>query len=453
MPIFGGEKPFTSVTVKVNQLCMPNRNSDLDDDSMEVYLDQLISLIKLQSTGASEAARAIRKKIKYGNSPEEMLRALNLLELLMLNAGPKIGPVIAQDDKLVELLRGVVSGNATTGAGAVYNGMVVRRFRNLAMGWKSEFNGLDGYKPLASLWKSVPQKAKSRTRPQESVESEYLDHTDSNRRAPAPPRPKTTSPYTVQQQSQTFAEKSQKANQHRGFLGKRSEKPRKGLRIGKYADEKYKIPQINYKVEAPKIRETIANCHTHTTALDNILLTLPETESPLDNERAAAEFEKCRKIRHRVLRYLQFVGAGQITNKSSEVAKLDEEFLGALIVANDQLVSLFTKFDRLCGYTDGNPAAYHDESDSSGESYYSESDDESVTEQLHQLHVQESSLRQARALHLSPQADATPEPDSTPEPESTPEPVVYARPPAFRRDTSVSVGTAGSDPFGDKNAT
>lgn len=406
MPLFG-EKPFTSITVKVNQLCTPNRNEDLADDTIEPYLDDLLALIKLQPLGAVETARAIRKKIKYGNTPEELLLALNLLELLVLNAGQKIGRTLASDDKLVDLLRQILSGLARSGLGAGYSASVEKKVRDLAIGWRSEFSDLDGYKPMASLWKLIPKKG---LRSRSGLERrDRADPPFEGVRSP-PPRPTAASPY-----------------------GKAAKKKKRSKR---YADEQYKIPQINYRVEAPKIRTAIADCYTHTTALDNALIALAPGTSPLDDPKAAGEFERCRKIRRSVLRYLQFVGVGDPSTKSSEVQALDDEFLGSLIVANEQLVATFQKFDAACGYTPANPAPAYDDNESEDSYYTSESDDD-VTDELANLHVGESSLRLQEAVAPPPPAPASP----------LREPV---RPLVARVDTNAS--TESGDPFGDSHA-
>ena len=444
MPIFG-EKPFTSITVKVNQLCTPNRNTDLEDDSIELYVDDLISLIKLQNLGAVEAARAIRKKIKYGNTPLELVLALNLLELLVLNAGTKIGQTIASDDKLTELLKGVASGQARLGLGGPYDGLVVRRARELAFGWRSEFKDLSGYANFANLYKSVPRpkahghlRQASMQRPDSeaggadsgSHESLESGSRDLGRKSPAPPRPSTMSPYAMQL-----------------YLNK--EKPKKKAKGRKkkgivYADEQYQIPQINYKVEGPKIRTTIAECHTHTTALENALLVLGKG-NPLDDKKASAEFEKCRKIRRKVLRYLQYVGAGDSSHKTPEVVALDEEFLGSLIVANDQLVSAFTRFDEMCGYTPENPAEYHqqdrDESDSEESYYSSDSEEDSLAERVDDMKIHEASSR-LEAVTAEPKRLA--ENSGEVRQNRTP-----ARPKQVRQNTAETTDSA--DPFGDKN--
>lgn len=403
MPIFG-EKPYTSVTVKVNQLCTVDRNQDLEDDSIELYIDDLLHLIKLQPSGTSEAARAIRKKIKYGNSVDEQLLALNMLEILVLNAGPKIGKALANDYKLVQQLQSILSGLGRTGAGGGYSKPVSKKIANMAIGWKLELKDIDGYSGLASLWKLIPgMKSHSRLRSRAHTEpfEEIVEDSSSRLLSPParptsppprksrpprptsprpdysspPPRPTTRSPYSGTDKPRR-KDKSTK---------KKGNKPRRS----RYADPLYKIPQINYKVEAPKIRATISDSQKYMTALQNLLALLPPGEDPSQDKKIVHQFEKCKKTRRAVLRYLQYVGAGNPLEKSQEVLEMDEEFLGILIAANEQLVDAFRKYDKACGYTDEAPnpnlAQPDDGFSESEESYYSSTSSEGEDDHVEDL--------------------------------------------------------------------
>ncbi|KAG2733091.1 hypothetical protein G9P44_004081 [Scheffersomyces stipitis] len=493
MPIFG-EKPYTSISVKINQLAS-NKNDDIDD-SIELYLSDLLELIKLQpNSGAVEAARAVRKKIKYGDTVQEQLRALSILELLVLNGGKNVGPTLARDDKLIDVLKGILSGNGKTGTGLSYDKEIFDQVRALAIGWKSELAELDGYKYLASLWQFVPKKSKSRrntvghkspdynhsSRNDDEFEDSNGSNSNVNRgsnrgsrryeeddfddnynsdeysgssrnrahsrpqspplsssprtpRSP-PPRPRVASPYSESNSKKDKKDKKDK-----------KKKKRKGI---VYADEQFEIPQINYKIEAPRIRTLIADCYTHTTALSNSLLTLPADISPHDDDKAMKEFDKCRSIRRKVLRYLQYVGAGDDGNKSKEVLALDEEFLGSLINSNEQLVEVFKKFDLKCGYSAANPAPNYDQrdidngvSESSDESYYSsesesEPEEESISERLQKATIEGPSSRAK-----SPPPPRPVKPSALQRPHSKPKQLAKTE----------STDTLEADPFGDTHA-
>lgn len=480
MPIFN-DHPYTSITIKIDQLSKPHQNDEIDN-TLELYVSDLLHLIKIQpSTGASEAARAIRKRIKYGDSVEELIRALNILELLILNSGSKIGPVIARDDKLLDVLKGVINGSGKTGVGLSYDPEVRKRASQLAVGWKSELQDLDGYKYMASLWKYIPRAKKSThggshsrshsrsqsgnfsNDPEEvfsgsdvirspSPSSPAMQNTRDHRKDLAPPRPTSPKPTS----SSGFKNSRTKPSKDKSKKSRRK-KTRNGI---VYADEQYKIPQINYKVEAPKIRNTIAECHTHTTTLGNLLISLPSSISLLDDAKVSHEFNKCKSIRRKVLKYLQFVGAGDPEEKKPEVLKMDEEFLGSLIVANEQLVEVFKKYDFLAGYTDENPAPNYSE-ESSEESYYTDesSDEESrdpqvyddeadlVADHVGSMRLNEGSSSSANTGTVPTAASKSPPP---PRP-SKPANLLSPHKTLQRTDTNATTGTASSDPFGDGN--
>ncbi|RCK55353.1 LAS seventeen-binding protein 5 [Candida viswanathii] len=454
MPLFS-DHAYTSITIKINQLSDPNQNDEIDD-SVELYISDLIDLIKIQpNSGATEAARAVRKKIKYGDTKYVQLRALQILELLVLNGGLSIGPVIARDDKLLDVLKGIISGHGKTGDGVGYDRRVQKRVINMAIGWKTELQDLDGYKYMQGLYKTIPKlkkgSAHSRCARDHDFDDEGFDDEElsdpygdqdnyngsrlreesssprdspPNRRSP-PPRPKSKSPYVNKKDDKT--DKKKKKKKKKGVV---------------YADEEFEIPQINYKIEAPKIRELIASCYTHTTTLNNLLLQLPADESPLDNDKTLEEFAKCKKIRRKVLNYLQYVGAGIASEKTSEVAQLDEEFLGSLIGANEQLVEVFKKFDFKAGYTKENPAPNYDEESDSDESYYTSDTDEEEEEE----EPEEKISQRLQETRLSQKSPPPPRPSK---PATLQQAAPRPRPKLDKMETSESID---GDPFGDRNA-
>lgn len=407
MPLFGA-KPETSITVKVNQLCRRRQNADLEDDSMEVFLDDLVHLIKLQrDAGATECARAVRKVIKYG-SVEEQLDALQLLELLLMNLGPRIGPVVASDTKLVDVLKGILTGQGKTGTLTAYDRRVRLRARAMALEWRLEFQDMDGYKYMALLWKFAGRARSNPATPQMDNELAFSDRFSpgeqfysprlyllprdehEEKRLP-PPRPTTKLPYSQ-------AEAKKKA---------RKEKKKRHV-----LDGQYKVRQINYKVEGPRIRDTIASAYTHALALKLALLQLRAGQDPFDNGQVVAEFEKCKKVRRLVLKYLQYVGVGDGEGRLQEWRDMDSEFLGTLIMANEHLVTTFKQFDRACGYNLDNAPSYNEPL--SDESFYeSTSLDELVhLDQLkldHKGQTEDLSDRLQLAVKAKPAKPAKPE--------------------------------------------
>lgn len=462
------DRPYTSITVKVDQLVQSSGEDDDTEFSMELYLSELIHLIEVQPhSGSVEAARAIRKKVKYGLSVKEQLRALSLLELMVLNSGQKIGSAIASDEKLAEVLRGIIKGSGRTGSGGSYDPRVRRKVSSLAVGWKEELEGLSGYHALGVLWKTLPKTRKLHSRVSsassnvfdsslDDVSARDLDlslapDTPLQRKKSPPPRPSTRSPYAVNSPNENEGSSKKKL--------RRKKRSRKYLN----ADELYKIPKINYDVEAPKIRLVIADCHTHTAMLQNMLLTLPLDSDPFDDRKIMLEFDKCKSIRRKVLRYLQFVGAGDELTKSTKTKILDEEFLGSLILANEQLVEVFHKFDLACDSSgqqrpQDNP---NDELSESESSYYTdETSDEDLSEVDEVSKVgSDSAMRGIDELTLGPvnEDNKGEKPSKTlggklPPPRPLKEKPLLQKEPGHkllsRQETNNSTS---SDPFGDKN--
>lgn len=375
MPFFS-ERQYSSITVKIKQLAQEDERR-----GMESHIAGLIELIKIQPTsGPLEAARAIRKCIKYGKSTSEQLRGLEILEMLILNAGNTIAPQLARDDKLLTVLASIIDGSGRTGEGAKYNQKVRTRVVIMAQNWNTAFQDEKGYLRLTSLYR--PSKQSQNLSPKlysqsasfsnsSEDNSEVLSKGASSSRKRPPPRPTTTSPYSQSSRPQQSWKLNELARKEKGDKKKRKKKT---MRVGGtlYADPQYEIPQINYTKEEPRIREVISDSHTHGTALRNMLILLTLDLPPLDDPKVAHEFEKCRSLRRKVLRYLQFVGAGDLSKKRQSVLEKDEQFLGALLGANEFLVEVFKQFDLRSGVPVEDDVAADDSDDL--ESYYTESD-------------------------------------------------------------------------------
>jgi hypothetical protein len=82
MSALSGEKPHSSITDWIEVL-----SSDRYDEASLDGIPELVDSINLQGQqGTTEAARAIRKKLKYGNTHRQ-IRALVILRALTDNAG------------------------------------------------------------------------------------------------------------------------------------------------------------------------------------------------------------------------------------------------------------------------------------------------------------------------------------------------------------------------------
>jgi hypothetical protein len=107
-------------------------------------IPDLVEVIKLQATGPGEAARALRKKLKYGNVHRQ-LRALTLLDGLIQNAGSRFQRTFA-DEPLLERLRVCATSELS-------DKEVRERCKVLFAGWAREYKKTPGLERIAALYK------------------------------------------------------------------------------------------------------------------------------------------------------------------------------------------------------------------------------------------------------------------------------------------------------------
>jgi hypothetical protein len=136
------KKPYSAVTVTIERLT--SEAVPVDDVS---GIPDLVEVVNLQDTGPSEAARAIRKKLKYGNLHRQ-LRALTLLDGLIQNAGPRFQRTFA-DEALLERLR-------FCGTADLSDPEVKKKCSELFRGWAVEYKNVRGMERVANLYKVNP---------------------------------------------------------------------------------------------------------------------------------------------------------------------------------------------------------------------------------------------------------------------------------------------------------
>lgn len=107
-------------------------------------IPDLVEVIKLQATGPTEAARAIRKKLKYSNVHRQ-IRALVILDGLIQNAGPRFQSTFA-DEMLLERLR-------VCGTSDLSDPLVREKCKVLFRSWAAEYKNTPGLSQIAHLYK------------------------------------------------------------------------------------------------------------------------------------------------------------------------------------------------------------------------------------------------------------------------------------------------------------
>ncbi|CAI4056449.1 Lsb5p SKDI_03G0370 [Saccharomyces kudriavzevii IFO 1802] len=292
---FLSDHPRTAITETIFRIVSSR------DYTLEVELAPLIQLIKADrndynyTVNQEEAARALRKKIKYGNRLQQS-RTLDLLDLF-ISQGVKF-TVMYNDDKLLQRLKGMATNSECSGSGEKYEPRIIKKCAAYAISWSNYItqNGLENARAYAGLYQMG-----------ELVKQKYSKSKGSRRGGGG--RAGGRSNFMDDSADDTLYQSSSLTS----------------------ADRLYRIPQINLNKEAPKIRLIISDALASAVSLQNSLIGLPRGKCSTDDEEATSKFIQARAIRRKVLRYLQFVTEG--------------EFLGSLIHANDELVAALTAYD------------------------------------------------------------------------------------------------------------
>ncbi|KAI5287980.1 putative actin patch assembly and actin polymerization protein [Ascosphaera aggregata] len=350
-------KPYTAVTVQIDNLT--SEAYEVDDSTGIV---DLIEAIRIQSSGPTEAARALRKKLyvpvtplfsfsksshhiyltskdartigsnadrksssnsKYGDIHRQ-LRALTLLDLLIQNAGPQFTSKFA-DEPLLERLR--IAGSDITS-----DPQVKQKCKVLFAQW-STLRNVPGMARVAALYSQLPRKQKpiQERKNQSKVlrETEYnpdAHRSDYGHQQPVSGR---RSPSTIvgpkHHSPDSGGHKSKKDRKHKhshSISSPHSTSPAHSRRSSTSA------PSVTH------VRETLANARIAADGLMNALrLVNRERESVSENAEVIRRFNECKTYRRQILKYIHGIN--------------DEDYLGSLLTANEELVNALMSFEVL----------------------------------------------------------------------------------------------------------
>lgn len=429
--MFSQKKPYSAVTVTVERLT----SEQFEEDDLSGIPD-LVEVIKLQSSGPAEAARAIRKKLKYGNVHRQ-LRALTLLDGLIQNAGPRFQRTFA-DEPLLERLR-------VCGTSDLSDSEVKKKCSELFRSWATEYKSTPGMERIAVLYKQLPRRKQVVTQERSKVIREtddpFRDSEDEEEKSTQPSSPPQASssskppPVTYPQPTGTVQSFSHVKSQqkHSSFFSSSSKDKKKDK--GK---NKTKTRPFNLAAEKDAMTLAIAESSIAATNLTNALQSINrEKERISDNAIAVERFEACKKLRRKILRYVHHVE--------------DEQWLGGLLHANDELVMALMTFEQLDRSIDAD----------------SDSEDE-IAEQAHLYRMATEKGKQSMSPNspssptsemagLSIQPSPPPRPTPPPRPSAMSKPsMVHRSPPRLQPvqdDDDVSEEEADeNDPFADRNA-
>lgn len=263
-------------------------------------IPDLVEVIKLQASGPAEAARALRKKLKYG-SAHRQIRALVLLDGLIQNAGPRFQRTFV-DEPLLERLR-------VCGTSGLSDPDVRKKCSELFRSWAVEYKSTPGLERIADLYKEIPRRKQVVTQDKSKVlrETEQNPFHDSEdeaeqRRvqaaAQSKPQASTSRPPPTIAPVSTSHGRSQSGSSSSFFSSSKDKKKK---------DKNGKTVRRPFNLEAEKeaMKSSIAESSIAATNLTNALQSINrERERISDNATAVERFEACKLLRRKILRYV-----------------------------------------------------------------------------------------------------------------------------------------------------
>lgn len=353
-------KPNTAVTDWVERLCSSSYKVTEYDGIAE-----LVESINLQHTGPSEAARALRKKLKYGNTHMQ-LRAIFLIKCLVENCGERTNfQKTFGDDTLVERLR-IIAGDPQT------DPAVQKTLKSVLKGFHQQYKEDRSMKVYAEWWDAIggargEEDARAReaykkeqarlekesqlrldekfARRLQGEEDEHATKLREQRRkqrelraAEEATRERMEKARADEKARVEAAEKERLEKQRQKEEAKRNKSSFIGGSSSSTSAAKgAKRAPFNFEQEKPKISQAVAMASMHANGLVNALQHVNrEKESVASNIRVQDQLVKLKDSRKQVIRYIQLC----------EVDK-EGEYIGMLISSNDQIIAALRLYDRM----------------------------------------------------------------------------------------------------------
>jgi len=267
-------------------------SSSYDD---EVYdgIPELIHSIDLQASGPAEASRAIRKKIKHGNTHQQY-RALVILNALVENCGQKFHGSFA-DGQLTDALKHLATDYTT-------DPKVRKKVLAVLASWSRQFKDDRGAAGIAGLYRQVKPAG-----------------SEANREA------------LVERERESEKRRKEKEEAKRKAKEKRLEKAQSKKAASRTATSR---KQFNFEQEKPQVLTAIANASSAANNLVNaITLVNTENDSLVSNERVQECLVRAKQVRKVIIRYIQLVE--------------NEEVIGTLIESNERIITALESYDKL----------------------------------------------------------------------------------------------------------
>ncbi|CAG8958978.1 hypothetical protein HYFRA_00012135 [Hymenoscyphus fraxineus] len=337
------KKPYSSITVAIENL-----TSESFEENDFSGIPDLVDAINIQATGPTEAARAIRKKLKYGNVHRQ-LRALTILDGLIQNAGGHFQQKFT-DPMLLERLR-------ICGTGDLTDPVVKAKCKELFRQW-STLKNVGGLRAISNLHKETHRSAGTQkvvTRDESKViretENPFDDDEEEEKAAP------THSRNTSLSQGQS----SKSSSPRTSFFSSSASSSKSDAKSKKDKKGRKKSKPFNLDAEKEIMKSCIADSSMSSTNLLNALRSINrEVEQISSNQAAVREFDNCKLLRRKILRYDMKKRVVSPSDDCKSIHMLmisqvhhiaehpkSEQWMGALLHANDELILALMTFEQL----------------------------------------------------------------------------------------------------------
>ncbi|KAI9712702.1 MAG: putative actin patch assembly and actin polymerization protein [Bogoriella megaspora] len=306
-------KPYTAVTVQVDRLT----SEQYEENDMGGIVD-LIEVIRLQASGPTEAARALRKKLKYGNVHRQ-LRALTILDGLLENGGDRFQRSFI-DEPLLERLR-------IMGKDDMVDTEVRAKCNILFRQWAQAYKSTQGLQGISTLYKELP-----RTKRPLPQQSKVIRDTEVDADNPSSPTSPASPAFARAPMSASLQSPSQASSSSRPAALSTNSTSNSSSFFKRDKTTKTKTKSVDLAKEKPQLLETIASASVASTNLLNALkLVNRETSRINEDPEVMNRFEQCKSLRRQILRYIQAIES--------------DEWIGSLLSANDELVKALMAFE------------------------------------------------------------------------------------------------------------
>ncbi|KAF8578993.1 hypothetical protein K439DRAFT_1416586 [Ramaria rubella] len=306
---FNREKPHSSITEWIEILTSTKYEVEAYDG-----IPEIVDSINLQAEGTVEASRAIRKKLKHGNTHHQ-LRALVILKALVENCGPKFQSSFA-NDRLTDAIKQLSSDPST-------DPQVKKKLLVVLASWKRQFQDDSKMKLVASLYdqcRPVQRKSADYGPGAASLEEYVVKEKEKEKER--------------EKEREREREEREAARREKEEAKRRAKREKEEEREKKSRDSKKpKRKPFNFEEEKPQVLGSIVTASQASSNLVNALMLVNRKLEPIQaNTRVQECLVAAKTIRKQVVRYIQLVEDG--------------ELIGTLLETNERIIQALEMYDK-----------------------------------------------------------------------------------------------------------